>query len=362
MVELTADPDRDFDEKVDSLLELGCERFGVDVGFLSAIDDEFEVVAADSAHPGLQPGERAPMSKTYCRRTIAADDPLAVEDASEELAGDPAYDRWGLACYVGTNVEIDGELYGTLCFADTDETREFTDADQTFVDLLATWVKYELERRRTKRRLERENERLEEFASVVSHDLRNPLTLAQGHVEALRESDAPDESVDAVADGLDRMEGLIEDVLALARSGEVVDDTERVAPAAVAADAWRVVDRDATLDVATDLPFVRADPERLRTVFENLFRNAAEHGDADAILVDVDDDGRIVVADDGSGIPERERDAVFERGHTTADDGTGFGLAIVDRIADAHGWTVSVEESDAGGAQFALEDVDVVDG
>jgi GAF domain-containing protein len=361
MVELTADPDLDFEAKVDALLELGCDRFDVDVGFLSAIDDEFEVVAADSAHPGLQPGATEPMSTTYCRRTIAADDPLAVEDAAEEWADDPAYDRWELACYVGAKVEVDGELYGTLCFADTGESRAFTDAEKTFVELLAAWVRYELERRERERGLERENERLSKFASVVSHDLRNPLSVAQGHLQVLDAGDADDETVAEIAAALDRMEALIEDVLTLARDGEVVDDPEVVSLPAAATEAARVVDApDITLDVPRDTPSVRADPERLRTILENLFRNSVEHGDASSIRVSVDD-GILFVADDGTGIPVDDRESVFEHGFTTNEDGTGFGLAIVEEIADAHGWTVSLPASDTGGARFELHGVDVLD-
>jgi len=361
MVELTADPDLDFEAKVDALLELGRERFDVDVGFLSAIDDEFEVVAADSAHPGLQPGATEPMSTTYCRRTIAADEPLAVEDAAEEWADDPAYDRWELACYVGAKVEVDGELYGTLCFADTEKARTFSEAEKTFVELLAAWVRYELERRERERGLERENARLSKFASVVSHDLRNPLGIAQGHLQVLAEGDGDEETVAEIATALDRMEALIEDVLTLARDGEVVDDPEVVSLAAAATDARRVVDApDATLDVARDAPNVRADPERLQTVLENLFRNSVQHGDATTLAVGVDD-GVLYVADDGTGIPEDDRENVFEHGYTTNEDGTGFGLAIVEEIADAHGWTVSLTESDAGGARFEFHGVDVVD-
>ncbi|WP_323674782.1 ATP-binding protein [Halorubellus sp. PRR65] len=378
MVELTSNPNMGFEAKVEALLELGCERFGVDVGFLSAIDEEFEVVAADSAHPGLQPGATEPLSTTYCRRTIAADDPLAVEDAAEEWADDPAYERWELACYVGANVEVDGELYGTLCFADTEHPREFTDAEKTFVELLATWVRYELERRERERRLERENERLSEFASVVSHDLRNPLGVAKGHLEVLAAGDADDATVDEIATSLDRMAALIEDVLTLARDGEVVDDPEVVSVSAVATEAWRVVDApDAELDVDRDAPHVRADPERLRTVLENLFRNAVEHGspcsqaepgnaiddgDATRISVGVDAENDLLsVEDDGTGIPERERDDVFEHGFTTNEEGTGFGLAIVREIADAHGWIVSLDESETGGARFEFHGVDVVE-
>ncbi len=107
-------------------------------------------------------------------------------------------------------------------------------------------------------------------------------------------------------------------------------------------------------------------------MFENLFRNSVEHGSTSSrtesddsvehgrcadgaapvtVSVGTTDDG-FYVADDGVGIPPEERDDVFERGYTTSDTGTGFGLAIVVEVAQAHGWSVSVTESEDGGARF----------
>ncbi|TKX76264.1 sensor histidine kinase, partial [Halorubrum sp. SD626R] len=71
-------------------------------------------------------------------------------------------------------------------------------------------------------------------------------------------------------------------------------------------------------------------------------------------------DGGFYVADDGDGIDPADRDSVFEPGHTTAEGGTGFGLAIVDRIAQAHGWEVTLTESRTGGARFEFDGVSVL--
>jgi signal transduction histidine kinase len=101
-----------------------------------------------------------------------------------------------------------------------------------------------------------------------------------------------------------------------------------------------------------------ADRTRLVQLFENLFRNAVEHaGDAPGVVVYATDSG-FAVEDDGPGIPEDHRESVFEPGETTAEDGTGFGLAIVRSIADAHGWTVTVGDSETGGARFEVRGVD----
>ncbi|PSQ18047.1 hypothetical protein BRD00_06120 [Halobacteriales archaeon QS_8_69_26] len=209
------------------------------------------------------------------------------------------------------------------------------------------------DQRRRQRELERQNERLEEFASVVSHDLRNPINVARGYLVAARESEDPGPHIDDVETSLDRIEAIVGDVLALARQGDDVSHPDRVRLSDVARVAWDGVDTgDATL--GTEGMEFRADPDRLLQLFENLFRNAVEHGgeDVTVTVAPLPDGEGFYVADDGPGIPEGRREDVLEHGYTTAETGTGFGLTIVARIAEAHGWTVDVAESEAGGARF----------
>jgi len=213
------------------------------------------------------------------------------------------------------------------------------------------------ESERHRRELERQNERLEQFASVVSHDLRNPLNVAQGRLELARDV-RDDDNLETVAAALDRMEALVADLLALARQGEAIGDTEPCDLRAVAEEAWAGVDTgDAALDVTGDRTFA-ADRTRLVQLFENLFRNSLEHAGPDVtVSVAATGDG-FAVADDGPGIPADQRDRVLEPGVTTTEGGTGFGLAIVASIASAHGWTVTVGESEDGGARFAFAAVE----
>ena len=214
-------------------------------------------------------------------------------------------------------------------------------------------------RERYRRELERQNERLEQFASVVSHDLRNPLSVASGRVQILREDGEDDEHLVAVDDALARMEGLIDDLLSLARQGQHVDDPSPVAIEAVATRAWQMVQSEGTtLVVESDRDFL-ADPDRLQQLYENLFRNAIEHGASATIRVGgLDDSAGFFVADDGNGIPEADREGIFEFGYTTDDDGTGFGLAIVAEIVDAHDWEITVTDSEDGGARFEIRGVE----
>jgi len=259
--------------------------------------------------------------------------------------------------------------YGTISIGETDPG-VFDGTDVFLAKILATAAEtaFQSEARterlhRRSAELERQNDRLEEFASVVSHDLRNPLNVAQGRVELARD-DCDSPHLDAAAGAHERMDGLIGDLLTLAREGERVSDTELVDLAAVVESCWLNVDTaDATLAVETDLT-LHADESRLQQLIENLMRNAVDHG-GERVAVSVGSlagGGGFFVADDGPGIPPDEREDVFDVGYSTSREGTGFGLRIVEQVATAHGWDVRVtDDPDLGGARFEVHGVDVAE-
>lgn len=209
-----------------------------------------------------------------------------------------------------------------------------------------------------KQRLEQQNRRLESFASMLAHELRNPLTIAQIYLQQVG-----DENPDAVAQvehSLDRIEEMIDVLLVTARGADSVIDWEEVAVPEVATDAWADVSVDGTdLDVETE-QVIRADPVHLHHLFENLFQNSIEHGDTTVtVRVGGLTDG-FYVEDTGTGIPEDDRNEVFEAGYTTDGDGIGLGLTFVERLADTYGWDFTLTESETGGARFEFTAVDVV--
>jgi len=212
-------------------------------------------------------------------------------------------------------------------------------------------------------RKERER-RLERFASVISHGLRNPLEIAQIYLEMARDGGDPDD-FEQIERALDRMETIVRNLLTTTRSGQAVAATEAVGLAAVAEAAWQTVETpDATLVVEDGVGSVLADADQLTTALENLFRNAMEYGSPDAqsseaggdggvtVRIGADDDG-FYVEDDGPGIPPDKRAEVFEYGYTSG-SGTGIGLAVVRDIAEVHGWEVAATEGADGGARFEV--------
>ena len=207
------------------------------------------------------------------------------------------------------------------------------------------------------RELKQQNRRLDEFAGIVSHELRNPLSVAVGNVELLRE-ECDSDRINRIEQSLTRMSELIDDLLQLSRVGDDTDSMESVSLAEISKNCWQNVETgDATLQTKANRT-IRADPNRLAQLFENLMRNAVEHASQDVTVTVSELEDGFYVEDDGSGIPEDSRDDVFEAGHTTADEGTGFGLSIVKEVAEAHGWEVSITEGSEGGARFEITNVE----
>lgn len=221
-------------------------------------------------------------------------------------------------------------------------------------------------RKERDRELERQNERLESFASVVSHDLQGPLNVAMGRLDLARErctDDEVDAHLETVERAHDRMMTLIDDLLTLTRSGRQIDEVESIDPAAVVEACWRTIDLgDTELLVEFDRP-IRADRNRFQQLLENLFRNAIQHGGEDVTIRvgELEDRPGLFFEDDGPGFDDENSERVFESGFTTSENGHGFGLAIVKEIVEAHGWSIRATERDGGGARFEITGVEFDD-
>ncbi|MFC7077164.1 PAS domain-containing sensor histidine kinase [Haloarcula halophila] len=216
-------------------------------------------------------------------------------------------------------------------------------------------------RKERQEEVKRQNERLERFSKMVSHDLRNPLQLATMRLELARRADDPTPHLDDIDEALQRMDSLIEDGLALARQGKQVVSPEPVELDGILRTAWSSVDAPGATFVIDSPPgVVLGDVGRLRQLVANVFRNAIEHGGPSVTVTvgQLPDDTGFFIEDDGPGFPNPDDADLFEVGYTTSETGTGLGLSIVAEIADAHGWTVRVGTSDEGGARLEFVDVE----
>lgn len=215
------------------------------------------------------------------------------------------------------------------------------------------------DRKQREESLRESNKRLDEFAHVVSHDLRNPLGVAQGNLEFARQ-DCDSQYLDRVEEGHERMEALIDELLSLSQAGRTIETRERVGIAPVVEQCWDTIATEhASLVVEIDRSICASRP-RLQQLFENLIRNAVEHGGGSVTITigELSDETGFFIEDDGSGITIDTESVVFESGYSTSEAGTGYGLTIVQQIASAHGWSIDLSESDAGGVRFEFSGIE----
>ncbi|MBA2952229.1 GAF domain-containing sensor histidine kinase [Nocardioides sp. CGMCC 1.13656] len=316
---------------------------------------------------------------SMCNVVLDAGAPVVVPDASQ----DP---RWrdnpfvtgeiGSVRFYATHqlTTPEGVVIGTLCVFD-EQPRSLSDEQEHALVGLADRVVDLLELELRTRELERSNEQLAAFAGQVSHDLRNPLTAVTLSLTMLGDDIDPDDPEDAdksflvhrAIGGARRMQTLIDDLLKFARVG---GELQRGA-----VDLGGVLD-DVVEDLAVplakatvitgDLPTVTGDAVQLRAVLQNLVANAAKfvrpgeppHIEVDAVRLD--GRWRVEVADRGPGIPEEERERVFQPLARIDEevDGSGIGLSTCRRIIDAHGGRIGLVDAAYGGtcAWFELPD------
>lgn len=227
------------------------------------------------------------------------------------------------------------------------------------------------------RALSEQNEQLKDLIRAISHDLRAPLSTAEGNVELARET-GDLSRLEAASRALSRADELLDHLTLLAKEGKQIHEPGPVGLRGVAEAAWGVVETGEAVLTAGEDVVVSADRQRFQQLLENLFANAVEHGSTGSrtqsgdavehagpdVTVGVgflDEEGRegFFVEDDGPGIPEDERTEVFGLGYSHDSEGRGFGLAICERIAAAHGWDITVTRSTDGGARFEVTGVEV---
>ncbi len=312
--------------------------------------------------------------------------PIAWTDRTEELVGKPpAFEPGeGLAWkafetgepYVNSDISTDPDRfnpetpiqsqfllplddYGVHLIGSPDPNA-FDETDVSLASILATHATTALDRVEDEQELARKNERLETFTSIVSHDLKSPLSVAIGNLEiAQEECECP--HLDDAEQALDRTATLLEDLHAFARAGTATIEFEKIDLGQLCESCWHHVETgDATLLTPTQ-HVIRGDRSRLQELLENLVRNAVEHGGEDVTITVGDLETGFYVEDDGSGIPATEHGCIFERGYSTTEDNTGFGLAIVQELVEIHGWNLHLSESECSGARFEITDIDIIE-
>jgi PAS domain S-box-containing protein len=209
------------------------------------------------------------------------------------------------------------------------------------------------DRKRRERQLSQQLQQFEHFGSVLSHDLRTPLETARGRLQLFAET-GEDEHVAATERALDRLDELIDDLAGVLREAELVSDPGPVSIDTVVESVWAGLETGAATLVVETNRSIEADETACKRLFENLLKNALDHGPPDVTVTAGALPNGFFLEDDGPGIPEGERERIFEAGYTTDAEGSGFGLASARQIAVAHGWEITATDGRDGGARFEI--------
>ncbi|MFB6305206.1 MAG: PAS domain S-box protein [Haloferacaceae archaeon] len=208
LYEAMADDDAPLERKLERALAIGRDHLGVENGHVERVVDDGTHEVVESVGPGdvAPTGATLDAAKTYCRRTVESDAPVAISHAAEGgYADDPAYLETGLECYLGAPVRVDGATYGTVCFVDREaRSSTFSPADRAFVELVARLVGRELEARRHERELEEREDRLDDRERALERAEKAYETLVATAPDAILLVDAETREIvranDAAAD------------------------------------------------------------------------------------------------------------------------------------------------------------------
>lgn len=227
----------------------------------------------------------------------------------------------------------------------------------TIQDITAL-VEQRSETHKLRENLREERERLRRLASVLSHELRNPLMAIDGQLQLYRDR-GETAHLDAAEQNVERLGDVITDTLWLVRGDDTVSEMSMVDVMSVAEEAWATFNDDTVSLHTTSMERIPANRSLLQTVFEKLFENTLEHTSATELSVGPYYMGDYLegfyIEDNGSGFTEAELSAAFDIGIDETSGTSGIGLAVVKEIIQRHNWTISVVEGDGDGAKFEIQ-------
>ncbi len=381
-----------FEEKIDRILSLGCDRFALPFGILSKINpesDEYEIIQCYSQTDNF-PIElnTMPLATTYSSIIANNMKPLAIEDVRSSAFKDhEAVKALPLRTYLGAPVFVSGELYGTLNFSmQRPYDHEFTENDKDLISLIAQWVGAEIESIKSKEELLKAKEAAEEaavaksdFLATMSHEIRTPMNGVIGMTSLLLQTKLGEEQLDYVNTirlSGDALLSVINDILDYSKieTGnmtleEFPFEITRCVEEAIELMSTRVSEKGLELlyFVDPDVPAIIAgDITRLRQVLLNLISNAAKFTDEGEIVIRVELEERIgdeavirfSVRDTGIGISPEAQKKLFSA-FTQADSsttrkygGTGLGLAICKKLSELMGGSIWLTSEPGEGSDF----------
>ncbi len=181
LYEVTTSSDLTFEERAKIMLDMGCRRFGLEIGLIAKIiDDKYQIMIIKSDSNILKKNDTFPIEETYCQKTLNSIEPIYFESFSDrEWQTHPAYQKFKLQVYLGTKIIVNGNFYGTLSFSSLNiSKRHIKTIDKELLQLMSQWIGSEIERYQIQEALEQQLKRDQLLKNIIK-EIRSTLNNKQ---------------------------------------------------------------------------------------------------------------------------------------------------------------------------------------
>jgi PAS domain S-box-containing protein len=225
-------------------------------------------------------------------------------------------------------------------------------------DIIVTAIADISQEAETYEQLQQQREELSQFAHQMKHDINNYIFKIRGFIDRFEKKPDP-ARLETVKRILSEMKEILEHSVELADAGLSVKKGDIIDFESILHKATSNHDGAIELDIHGSLPKVKADETKLMQILQNIIQNAIEHGKATVLEIRSEkkpDSISIIISNNGKPIPEHIKPIIFKKGVTTSAKGTGFGLVIVKRLVEAHGWDIRLVDTENAAFEIIIPD------